>query len=85
MLDTDRTTACRGLFRSILIVTKGVAMSSSTHRIKEAVNLIRAYKGDPDADEIIRMKTGYSKAFISTLRSDMEKYDTTRMKKSKKR
>lgn len=47
-------------------------MSSSTHRINKVMNLIRAYKDDPDADEIIRMKTGYSKAFVSALRADME-------------
>lgn len=47
-------------------------MSSSTHRIKEAVNLIRTLKDEPDADEIIRMRTGYSKAFISALRADLK-------------
>lgn len=47
-------------------------MSGSAHRIKEVVNLIRELKDDTDADEIITMKTGYSKAFISGLRSDIE-------------
>ena len=47
-------------------------MSSRQHRMDEVMNLIRAYKDDNDADEIIRMKTGYSKALISALRSDME-------------
>ena len=60
-------------------------MSSRQHRMDEVMNLIRAYKDDNDADEIIRMKTGYSKALISAIRSDMEKDDTTRRKKSTKR
>ena len=47
-------------------------MSSRKHRIAEVVNLIRAYQGDIDADEIITARTGYSKAFISGLRSDIE-------------
>ena len=47
-------------------------MSSRKHRLDEVVNLIRAYRGDPEADNIITMKTGYSKAFISGLRSDIE-------------
>ena len=47
-------------------------MSSSKHRIDEVVNLIRALKDDNDADEIIRVRTGYSKAFVSALRTDME-------------
>jgi hypothetical protein len=51
---------------------KGVAMSSRKHRINEVVNLIRTHEGEPDADEIISVRTGYSKAFISALRSDME-------------
>jgi len=55
-----------------MIVMKGVAMSSRKHRIDEVVNLIRAHEGDSDADEIITSKTGYSKAFISALRADME-------------
>lgn len=38
----------------------------------ELVNLIRAHKGDTDADEIIIARTGYSKAFISALRADIE-------------
>ena len=60
-------------------------MSSRQHRMDEVMNLIREYGNDPDADEIIRMKTGYSKALISAIRSDMEKDDTTRRKKSTKR
>ena len=55
-----------------MIVTKGVAMSSRKHRITEVVNLIREHKGEPDADRIITAKTGYSQAFVSALRSDME-------------
>ena len=47
-------------------------MSSRKHRIDEVVNLIRAHQGDRDADEIITARTGYSKAFISGLRSDIE-------------
>ena len=47
-------------------------MSSRKHRIDEVVNLIRAHQGDSDADEIIAARTGYSKAFISGLRSDIE-------------
>ena len=47
-------------------------MSSRKHRIDELVNLIRAHQGDRDADEIITARTGYSKAFVSALRSDME-------------
>ena len=54
------------------MVTKGVAMSSRKHRIDEAVNLIRAHEGDSDADDIITARTGYSKAFIAGLRSDIE-------------
>lgn len=53
-------------------------MSSRQHRMDQVMNLIRAYKDDNDADEIIRIKTGYSKAFISAIRSDMEKDDITR-------
>lgn len=55
-----------------MIVTKGVAMSSRKHRITEVVNMIRENKNDPDADSIITASTGYSKAFISALRSDIE-------------
>ena len=47
-------------------------MSSRKHRVDEVVNLIRIHEGEPDADKIITAKTGYSKAFISALRSDME-------------
>lgn len=47
-------------------------MSSRKHRIAEAVNLIRENKNDPDADSIITARTGYSKAFIAGLRSDIE-------------
>ena len=47
-------------------------MSSRKHRVSEVVNLIRAHKGEPDADRIITAKTGYSQAFVSALRSDME-------------
>ena len=47
-------------------------MSSRKHRIAEVVNLIRENKNDPDADSIITARTGYSKAFISALRSDIE-------------
>ena len=47
-------------------------MSSRKHRLSEVVNLIRTHKGEPDADKIITATTGYSKAFISALRSDME-------------
>ena len=55
-----------------MIVTKGVAMSSRKHRITEVVNLIRENKNDSDADSIITARTGYSKAFIAALRSDIE-------------
>lgn len=64
--------ACRNHFRRILIVTKGVAMSSRKHRVSEVVNLIRVHEGEPDADRIITATTGYSQAFVSALRSDME-------------
>ena len=47
-------------------------MSSRKHRIDELVNLIRAHEDDSDADDIITAMTGYSKAFISGLRSDIE-------------
>ena len=47
-------------------------MSSRKHRMDEVVNLIRAHEGDPDADRIITATTGYSKEFITALRSDME-------------
>ena len=72
MRETDGHTACRNPFRRIMVVTKGVAMSSRKHRVSEVVNLIRTHKGEPDADRIITSKTGYSKAFVSALRSDME-------------
>ena len=72
MWETDGNTACRNPFSRIMIVTKVVAMSSRKHRITEVVNLIRESKNDPDADRIITATTGYSKAFISALRSDME-------------
>ena len=49
-------------------------MSSSKQRINEVVNLIRALKDDNDADEIIRVRTGYSKAFVSALRADMKSW-----------
>ena len=54
------------------MVTKGVAMRSRKHRITEVVNLIREYGNDPDADDIITARTGYSKAFIAGLRYDIE-------------
>ena len=47
-------------------------MSSRKHRLSKVVNLIRIHEGEPDADRIITATTGYSKAFISALRSDME-------------
>ena len=47
-------------------------MSSRKHRLDELVNLIRAHQGDSDADDIITARTGYSKAFISALRYDIE-------------
>ena len=47
-------------------------MSSRKHRVTEVVNLIREYKDDPDADNIITARTGYSKAFIAELRHDIE-------------
>ena len=47
-------------------------MSSRKHRLDEVVNLIRIHEGEPDADKIITAITGYSKAFVSALRSDME-------------
>lgn len=54
------------------MVTKGVAMSSRKHSITEVVDLIREYKDDPDADDVITDRTGYSKAFIAGLRYDIE-------------
>ena len=47
-------------------------MSSRKHRLSEVANLIRIHEGEPDADRIITAITGYSKAFISALRADME-------------
>ena len=47
-------------------------MSSRKHRVTEVVNLIREYRNDHDADDIITARTGYSKAFISALRFDIE-------------
>ena len=47
-------------------------MSSRKHRVTEVVNLICENKNDPDVDSIITARTGYSKAFISALRSDIE-------------
>ena len=54
------------------MVTKGVAMRSRKHGVTEVVDLIREYKDDPDADDIITARTGYSKAFIAGLRYDIE-------------
>ena len=72
MWETDGHTACRNPFRRIIVVTKGVAMRSRKHGVTEVVNLIREYGNDPDADEIITARTGYSKAFIAGLRYDIE-------------
>ena len=47
-------------------------MRSRKHGVTEVVNLIREYKDDPDADDIITARTGYSKAFIAGLRYDIE-------------
>lgn len=47
-------------------------MSSRKHRIDEVLDLIREHQGDRDADEIITARTGYSKAFVSALRADIE-------------
>ena len=47
-------------------------MSSRKYRVSKVVNLIRIHEGEPDADMIITATTGYSKAFISALRQDME-------------
>ena len=55
-----------------MIVTKGVAMRSRKHGVTEVVDLIREYGNDPDADNIITARTGYSKAFIAGLRYDIE-------------
>ncbi len=54
------------------MVTKGVAMRSRKHGVTEVVDLIREYWNDPDADDIITARTGYSKAFIAGLRYDIE-------------
>ena len=54
------------------MVTKGVAMRSRKHGVTEVVDLIREYGNDQDADDIITARTGYSKAFISGLRYDIE-------------
>ena len=55
-----------------MVVTKGVAMRSRKHSVTEVVNLIRKYGNEPDADDIITARTGYSKAFIAGLRYDIE-------------
>ena len=55
-----------------MVVTKGIAMRSRKHGVTEVVDLIRKYKDDPDADDIITARTGYSKAFIAGLRYDIE-------------
>ena len=47
-------------------------MRSRKHRVTEVVDLIREYRNDPDADDIITARTGYSKAFIAGLRYDIE-------------
>ena len=47
-------------------------MRSRKHGVTEVVDLIREYWNDPDADDIITARTGYSKAFIAGLRSDIE-------------
>lgn len=47
-------------------------MSSRKHRLSKVVNFIRMHEGEPDADRIITAITGYSQAFISAVRSDME-------------
>ena len=47
-------------------------MSSRKHRLSKVANLIRIHEGKPDADKIITATTGYSKAFITALRKDME-------------
>ena len=72
MWETNGNTACRNPFRHIIEWMKGVAMSSRKHRVTEVVDLIREYGNDPDADDIITARTGYSKAFIAGLRSDIE-------------
>ena len=54
------------------MMTKGVAMRSRKHGVTEVVYLIRKYWNDPDADDIITARTGYSKAFIAGLRYDIE-------------
>ena len=72
MWEINGNMACRNPFRHIIEVMKGVAMSSRKHRVTEVVDLIREYGNDPDADDVITARTGYSKAFISALRSDIE-------------
>ena len=72
MWETNGNTACRNPFRHIIEVMKGVAMSSRKHRVTEVVDLIREYGNDPDADDVITARTGYSKAFIAGLRYDIE-------------
>ena len=47
-------------------------MRSRKHGVTEVVDLIREYGNDQDADDIITARTGYSKAFISGLRYDIE-------------
>ena len=47
-------------------------MRSRKHGVTEVVDLIRKYKDDPNADDIITARTGYSKAFIAGLRYDMK-------------
>ena len=72
MWENNGNTACRNTFRHIIEWMKGVAMISRKHRVTEVVDLIREYGNDTDADDVITARTGYSKAFISALRSDME-------------
>ena len=47
-------------------------MRSRKHGVAEVVDMIREYGNDPDADNIITARTGYSKAFIAGLRYDIE-------------
>ncbi len=47
-------------------------MRSRKYGVTEVVDLIREYWNDPDADDIITARTGYSKAFIAGLRYDIE-------------
>ena len=72
MWETNGNTACRNPFRHIIELMKGVAMSSRKHRVTEVVDLIREYGNNPDADDIITARTGYSKALIAGLRYDMK-------------